>query len=408
MTHHKKNPKKRAHLTYNDTRDFLRSFEFRREIFTPGKIGLLFVPLIVIFIFGFSYQIEWSVIGRDNIVGKEDDPAFQNFTDDRLVDVDPDQIKALYLTMWSAMNNQRMEEIIELINKTEVNGVVIDVKGSQGELIYENFPEIGEVIKKLHDKNIYIIARIVVFQDSGWAVLHPEVALKDRGGKLWRDRRGFAWLDPAAIGSHDHVIDIAKKAIDLGFDEIQYDYIRFPTDGVLSQIVYPVWDGQTPRNEVLRGFFEYSRKQLKEYRPHVKTSIDIFGYTFLRSDDLGIGQVLGDAIDNFDYVSPMVYPSHYSAGNFGFENPAEHPYEVVFGTLDSGLQSLDNSDNISLRKKVRPWLQVFDMGARYDAQKIKQQIQATYDAGSGGWLLWDPRNNYRDVEEAMGAMAQDE
>jgi len=397
----------------HDFHKIFRSFKFLLNFFQRLKIDLkiekrilVLLPPVLAFIFIFNYASEGPLYIQEienipetvKMTLKEEKhfsirPSFVSF--------DAGQAKGIYLTMWTATRKERMEELLKLIDETEINSVVIDVKGSQGELIYDIWSGVGDVLKKLHDKNIYVIARVVAFQDSGYAKTHPELALKRQDGGLWRDRRGFVWLDPAAKGSWDHIVDIAKKAIDLGFDEIQYDYIRFPTDGNLSAIVYPAWDGQKPRSEVLKEFFAYSREKIKDYDSRINLSIDIFGYTFLRSDDLGIGQILADAVDYFDYISPMVYPSHYSAGNFGFDNPADHPYEVVKGTLDEGLLALGPIREGIAKQKTRPWLQVFDMGARYDSDKIKAQIQAVYDAGGTGWLLWDPNNRYNGVREAV-------
>lgn len=342
-----------------------------------------------------------------DIANQQESVAEQKKKERPKLTVKPQEAKGIYLTMWTASSPRRMAELLQLIDETEINSVVIDVKGSEGELIYEMSSKIEGLLLSLREKNIYTIARIVVFQDSGYAESYPEIALKTASGKLWRDRRGFAWLDPATKKSWEHIVDVAKKTIDLGFDEIQYDYIRFPTDGNLSAIVYPVWDGVTPRNEILRSFFEYSQKAIKEYNPETQTSIDIFGYTFLRNDDLGIGQTLVDVIDNFDFISPMVYPSHYSNGNFGFENPAEHPYEVVKNTLEQGFVALGEERAALAKPKIRPWLQVFDIGARYDSEKIKAQIQAVYDAGGTSWMLWDPNNRYEEVKKALEGMAQE-
>ena len=385
------------------------------KFLSPTKQALLFVPIIALFGFLIGYAMEGPRAHSDPVLNGEFNFNDKNIylieggnrvasnNDKSLISVSPDEVKGIYLTMWTASRRSKMDELIKLIDETDINSVVIDVKGSQGELIYDIWPGIKDLTRELHQKNIYTIARIVVFQDSGYAVEHPEFALKKQDGSLWRDRRGFAWLDPASKGSWEHIVDVAKKAIDLGFDEIQYDYIRFPTDGNLSAIVYPTWDGQKPRHEALKEFFSYSRSELKKYHSKVNLSIDIFGYTFIRSDDLGIGQVLSEALDYFDYISPMVYPSHYSAGNFGFDNPANHPYEVISETLKNGLVNLNLnvSDNETVKHKIRPWLQVFDMGARYDSIKIKAQTEAVYDNGSQGWLLWDPNNRYNDVKEAL-------
>ena len=150
------------------------------------------------------------------------------------------------------------------------------------------------------------------------------------------------------------------------------------------------------KSEVIKRFSVYSKEKLKEYSPDTKLSIDIFGYTFLEGNGLGIGQKLEYLVDNFDYVYPMVYPSHYSTGNFGFANPADHPYEVVKQTLEQGLERLGDKKD-SAREKIRPWLQVFDLGATYTSDMIEKQIQATYavtGTTTTGWLMWSPSNVY--------------
>lgn len=233
--------------------------------------------------------------------------------------------------------------------------------------------------------------------------------IKNADGKtIWRDRKGFAWIDPASKAGRQHVFAVAKRAIDAGFDEINYDYVRFPSDGDIKQVTYPFWDQKIPRHEVMKSFFIESHDVLKKYNPDIALSIDIFGYTFIRNDDLGIGQRVEDAIDQFDAIYPMVYPSHYITGNFGFANPAEHPYEVVKGTLESGLKSLGDKGEAS-KQKIRPWLQVFDMGAVYTPAFIRAQVQATTDAlapHSTGWLMWDPKNEYTSARNYLQSAAK--
>lgn len=306
-----------------------------------------------------------------------------------------DTVKAVYVTMHTAGIERKMDALIALADATEVNAMVIDVKGSQGELIYDMF-DAPALVAKLHDHGIYAIARIVVFQDSGAATREPAVVIKKEGGGIWRDRRGFSWVDPAAEKGWEHVFDVSKKALDMGFDEINFDYIRFPTDGNLGTMVYPAWNKDVPQHEVIAKFAMRARDVLKAYDPAMKLSIDIFGYTFLQNSGLGIGQRLEDTIAVFDGVYPMVYPSHYSTGNFGFTNPADHPYEVVKGTLEKGLLQLGDTATSSAAK-IRPWLQAFDLGAVYTPEKMRAQIRATTDGLRGqstGWLLWDPGNEY--------------
>ncbi|MCR4322897.1 MAG: putative glycoside hydrolase [Candidatus Azambacteria bacterium] len=311
----------------------------------------------------------------------------------------PSVVKAVYVTMYTAGNREKIDALIQLTKDTEVNAMVIDVKGSEGELIFDML-DIATLLEELREADIHTIARIVVFQDNSAVERAPETVIKKSGGGVWRDRRGFAWVDPAAEKGWDYVFDVSKRALDAGFDEINYDYIRFPTDGALSTMVYPVWDEQTtPRYEAIKKFALRAREVLKAHEPRMSLSIDIFGYTFIQQHDLGIGQRLEDMIEAFDFVYPMVYPSHYSTGNFGFVNPADHPYEVVKGTLESGLTRMGENATSSAHR-IRPWLQSFNLGAIYTSDMMHAQIQGTRDGLGGqssGWLLWDPKNQYKDA-----------
>jgi len=308
----------------------------------------------------------------------------------------PSQVKAIYSTMYTAANQTKRDALLDLIGRTELNAMVIDVKGSQGELAFNMF-DVPKVISELHSKGVWAIARIVVFQDSSAAERTPSAVIKSKNGGVWRDPKGYAYLDPADKDGWQYVIDVSKRAIDAGFDEINYDYIRFPSDGRLDLMVYPAWQEGTPKSDAIRGFLETAKQQLKAYAPDTVLSIDVFAYTFLVSDDLGIGQQLDKLIDVPDYIYPMAYPSHYTPGNFGYDNPANHPYEVVIETLRKGMERFGDKANL-YEKKIRPWLQAFDLGAAYTPDKIRAEIQATADAyagGSKGWLLWDPNNVYK-------------
>lgn len=307
----------------------------------------------------------------------------------------PDVVKAVYVTMYTAGNREKMDALIQLAKDTEVNAMVIDVKGSEGELVFDML-DVAALLERVHEADIHAIARVVVFQDSSAVARAPDTVIKKTGGGVWRDRRGFAWVDPASEYGWEYVFDISKRALDAGFDEINYDYIRFPTDGNLSTMVYPSWNEQMPKHEVIKKFALRAREVLKAHTPNMSLSIDIFGYTFIESSNLGIGQRLEDMIEAFDFVYPMVYPSHYSTGNFGFANPADHPYEVVKGTLESGLAKMGENATSSAHR-IRPWLQSFNLGAIYTADMMRAQIQGTSDGlggASSGWLLWDPKNQY--------------
>ncbi len=349
----------------------------------------------------------------------------------------PSVVKGIYITAWSAGSASRLTSLISLIKRTEINAVVIDIKDYSGYISYAlDLPfakdagalkEIrmlrpNAVIKRLHDEGIYVIGRITAFQDPILAKAHPEWALKNKTtGEVWKDRSGLAWIDPAAKPSWEYIAAIAKDATARGFDEINFDYIRFPSDGALSSIEYPFWDMKTARHKIIREFFTYLRGNLGD----AKLSADIFGLTTINTDDLGIGQVIEDAYENFDYVSPMIYPSHYATGFLGFQNPAKNPYEVIKYSMDRALDRLltlttttietigtstvkktikrERASSEEFRAKLRPWLQDFNLGAIYDAPMVKSQINAVYAAlGSStdkfaGWLLWNAANIYTEA-----------
>jgi len=305
----------------------------------------------------------------------------------------PFYIKGIYINSWTAGDQSKMANLLNLIKETELNAVVIDLKEVDGIIAIDNIiPNLKDLIRQLHHENIYTIARIVVFKDSSLSKIKPELALKNQQGKLWQDWRGQTWLDPASKEVWDYHVDLAKEAIKIGFDEINFDYIRFPSDGDISKIVYPAWDNITPKAEVIRQFFEYLNKELKP--SGVFLSADLFGLTMVREDDMNIGQLLESAIPYFDFICPMVYPSHYPPDFEGYKNPADYPYEIITMNLSQGKERMNNTDS-----KLRPWLQDFNLGAMYNKKMIELEKQAVYDTDSYGWLLWNPSSRY--TEEAL-------
>jgi hypothetical protein len=326
----------------------------------------------------------------------------------------PSVIKAIYSTAWSASSAKKIEYFIDLIKTTEANAVVVDIKDYTGNLSYDNNIELvkkygaievkiskpNALIKKLHDEGIYVIARMAVFQDPALTKARPDLALQSISkNTIWKDYKGISWVDQSSKEVWDYNIAIAKDALNRGFDEVNFDYIRFASDGNMADIKYPFYDAklQTKR-QVMNSFFKYLRENL----PGAKLSADLFGYTTIHQDDLGIGQHIDDAMPYFDYIAPMVYPSHYNKGFNGHANPAEFPYDVVYYSMlkaDQRLAAFNESTTTikTVDSKFRPWLQDFDLGADYDAAKIRAQIQAVYDAASTtetGWMLWAPTNIY--------------
>ena len=249
----------------------------------------------------------------------------------------PDPLKAVYMSSWAAGNEKFRKELFDLVDTTEINAVVIDVKDYSGRISFpvddpqlveigasqNRIPDVKELITKLHERNVYVIARISSFQDSFLINVHPDWAVKTGAGKVWQDYKGVKWLDAGAQPVWDYLIAIGKQSYAYGFDEINFDYIRYPSDGNLKDIVYS-WGAGRNRREVMHDFYLYLREHLTtDAGTVIPISADLFGLTTSSNDDLGIGQVLVDALPYFDYVSPMVYPSHFSTGYLGFNKPAE-------------------------------------------------------------------------------------
>jgi len=323
------------------------------------------------------------------------------------------EAKAIYLTARGVTSSVIYTRALRLLEETELNAVIIDIKDYSGKLSYSSeiplVKEIGadknpiikdmkKIIDELHEKNIYVIARQTLFQDPVLSKQRPEWAVQNKyTGNRWVDRKGLGWMDPAAKEVWDYNIAIAKEAVSLGFDEINLDYIRFPTDGNLKAMKFNFHPDDKPKHETIRDFLKYFSEAMEDEPTY--TSVDFFGLVTVKvkaKDDLGIGQLLVDAIPYVDYIYPMVYPSHYANNFIGLKNPALYPYEVVKYSLEKAKEGFDPEllNGLEPRAKIRPWLQDFDMGAVYDASMVRAQIKAAEETNSDGWLLWDPRNFY--------------
>jgi len=358
----------------------------------------------------------------------------QNNTQQELVPLPPPQklanppeiINAVYVTGWSAGSSKYLAYLANLFNDTEINAVVVDIKDYSGFISYDSQAEevkkynlysgaikdIDSLVRFFHDKNIYVIGRISVFEDPGYSKARPDVAIynkvktKDKiSPVLWKDNNGLTWLDPSSKDVWDYNISLAKDVLSHGFDEINFDYIRFPSDGKTENMGFPVWSGKTKRAQVINEFFSYLRQEL----PDEKISADVFGQTTVNKDDMGIGQIIENTFGTFDYVSPMIYPSHYIKGFIGFDNPAKYPYEVIKYSMDKALAKQNKyiSSNLPANElevgvpqkiaKFRPWIQDFNMGAVYNTEMVKSEIQALKDSLGKeyyGFMLWSPSNIY--------------
>jgi hypothetical protein len=353
----------------------------------------------------------------------------------------PRIVRAAYFTEYSAGLRRKLDYLVDLHRTTDINGVVFDVKDYSGYLCYRTgVPQAAEygairrtisnldaTVGRLHAENIYVIARFTCFQDPVLARARPDLAVhrlsklppKDKRGKLtadslWLDRKGLAWIDPGSRAAWEYLAALGKDALSHGIDELNFDYIRFPSDGDLKDMYFPHWDSKTPKHQVIGQFFAYLRHEFEG----TPISADLFGLATVNGDDLGIGQVIEDAYRHFDYVCPMVYPSHYARQFLGFPNPAAHPYEVVDYSMKEALRRLVDfrtpkptapaaaksetqppaAPAQPIRAaRLRPWIQDFKLGARYDAPMVRAQIQAAEDAlgeDFAGYLVWNPSNIY--------------
>lgn len=328
--------------------------------------------------------------------------------------------RGVYATLFALSSPEIKRGIDQTLADGQLNAVVIDVKGDRAWTLYPSqvpevaaigadavvpVPNIEDIIREYHARGVYVIARIVVFKDDLMARHGPtvgrDVGLRRADGSLWIDLEGQAWVDPTRSEAWEYPIALAKEAALKGFDEIQYDYIRFPTDpgagNDVDAAVYSRPNNAANRIAAIAGFLRRSDEVLRP--TGVAVSIDTFGYTTMREDDTGIGQDLPVLADLVDYISPMVYPSTYAAGlptdpPISFPEVVSHPYEVVYESTRRLVDRIRGK-----RAKVRPWLQYFDdyatgQGIPYGVREIRDQVQAVIDAGGSGWLYWDPYNEY--------------
>ncbi|MCC6543918.1 MAG: putative glycoside hydrolase [Nitrospirae bacterium] len=323
--------------------------------------------------------------------------------------VEKPEVKGIHVTSWITGDRRYFPDLIKLIDDTELNTIVIDLKETDGRIAYDadvplarssgsiqkRIRNLDGVIVECKRHNIYKIARIVLFKDTYLAEKRPDLAIKNKATNgLWRDYKGDAFTSPYSKEVWDYNLSLAEDAARRGFDEIQFDYIRFPSDGPLKDILYPEGHDEDKAVSVISSFVEEAGRRLSPYK--VKLSVDVFGLTTLR-DDVGIGQNFKELIDRVDYISPMIYPSHYWKGSYGYQNPNNAPYDIIKLSLrDAIRKSVDQSqDEAMIRDKIRPWLQDFSLGyPSYGAEEVRAQIRAANDLGIKEWLLWNPSVRY--------------
>ncbi len=363
------------------------------------------------------------------------------------VNLTPNQnapLKVIYMTSWVASSKKRREEIVSFVKKSEVNAIVIDVKDYSGHVSFATDDPIIEQVRtesarckdlqcfigQLHANGIYVIARIAVFQDPAYAKKYPTEAIQHKKGDIWVDFRGLPYIDPASEKFWGYIVQLSKACKAIGFDEVNFDYIRFPTDGQLREMVFPYAASKmkafpekqivrfvratgdanqqdaeatipaqkedfrveiSPKVQILNAFYQHLYQKVRK-EMDIPISADLFGLVLTARSDLNIGQVLEMTAPYFDYIGPMIYPSHYSKGFKNIAQPATRPYEVVLHVLQEGVRRLKAIGQSP--HKLRPWLQDFHLGARYDAAKLHAQKKGVRDAGLDSWFIWNPSNRY--------------
>jgi hypothetical protein len=314
---------------------------------------------------------------------------------------------ALYLSAYGIGSQTLRENALDLIRAGAANALVIDLKGDRGLIPYPSaiplaqrdgaralttIPDLAALVRSLHADGVYAIARIVVFKDNPLAAARPDLAVHLGNGAPFRDREGMVWTDPFQPEVRDYNIAVAVEAARAGFDEIQFDYVRFPD--CAERLRFAGEPTQVTRLRAIAALLTEARRRLLPY--NVYLAADVFGYICWNFDDTGIGQRLEEFMPLVDYLSPMLYPSGFQYGIPGYRNPVEHPYEIVRQSLDRARARVGGSP-----ERFRPWLQAFRDYAfdrrAFGPEQVAAQIRAAADFGTDGWMLWNPRNDYRDA-----------
>src|SRR3989344_3142616 len=371
----------------------------------------------------------------------------------------PVPLKAIYMTQCAVGTPSFREDLTALIDETELNAIIIDIKDYSGGIAFPSdnpalspyvsdkcgAVDMKEFVELLHEKGIYAIGRITVFQDPLYTKAHPELAVKKASATttVWKDHKGLSFIDVGARPFWEYIVELSKESYALGFDELNFDYIRFPSDGNMKDIYFP-WSVGKNKQVALEEFYRYLHDELKPTDSTHSTnsgqagsinspqggspqagpvlSADLFGMTATNEDDLNIGQVLERALPYFDYVAPMVYPSHYPSGFHGYTKVNEHAYDIVhFSMSEAVRRTLATTTSIGsfaytrigtstpavyekpsyTMSAMRPWLQSFDYPVTYTPEMVAAQIKAINDVGLYGYMFWDPANKYRSLRQIL-------
>ncbi len=396
----------------------------RRPSFTNNVRTLFFGGTVAFLAFGaltYSLPAEWVLDGT-----LDAPPTVASVPEKKAHLKTPEPLYGIYMSQCVVGTPSFRDSLVSFIDESPLNAVIIDIKDFTGKIAFQTdnpalahsvsdacgARDMKEFIATLHEKGIYVIGRITVFQDPYYTKLHPEAAVQSakNPGTPWKDYKGLSFIDVSHRPYWDYVVELSRVAHEeVGFDEINYDYIRYPSDGPMSDAQYI----NPNKAEAVELFWAYLHDKVKP--TGVVTSADLFGYVAVLTDDLGIGQQLERALPYFDYIMPMVYPSHYNKGFAGLKNPNDDPYTVIYRSMVeavrrttatstvvktlSGFPIASTSPQLYTKEgyvsgKMRAWLQDFDYGKDYTADDIDAQIRGNQDAGLTSWIFWDAGNKY--------------
>jgi hypothetical protein len=318
-------------------------------------------------------------------------------------------IQGIYASGSLIADEARFTELLDLIERTDLNALVFDIKDMQGHILYDSDVtmaqeidavnpayDVHSVLSELEERGIYAIGRMVVFADTSLAEARPDLAINDAlNDEPWRTWQGQAWANPYNADVWEYNAAIMQEAVSLGFDEVQLSHVRFPDEGPLNRADYGQANTRNAREQAIAEFLDHAYAGLAT--TEAMMSVDVFALTMWDQAGTLIGQDLQKITSRVDYVSPLLFPSHFQSGSLGYESPTDHPYDMVSRSIESGMSLLPRYHH----SRIRPWLQDFSYGSAmpFDAESVRLEIEAARDYGASGWMLWNTEGEYS--EEAL-------